>query len=331
MSGDAGFTSIPGPIMGRYLELQESLGRKYGVERGVLKNLDRYLTTGTDSTTDLDQDTFSSWMRAHEALASGVRRNWMRIVYNFCLYRRRTEPACFLPEPALFPPLHVPIRPHIFSEDEILRVLAAADRLGPHSNSLLRREVYRLAVVLLYTTGMRRRELAHLTLGDYSPIERTLLIRASKFHKSRILPLSADGAREMEAYLAARHSQRLPADTGAPLLVHGKRGGYSPPGVCQGIRGLFRSANVRTVSGALPRVHDLRHTFAVHALMRWYREAADIQVKLPYLSAYMGHVSIISTEYYLPFISPLAEAASEKFEKLCGTLLSLSARKGVSP
>ncbi len=330
MSGDAGFTSIPGPIIGGYLELQESLGRKYCVERGVLKNLDRYLAGRPDSPADIDQDTFSSWMRAHETLVSGVRRNWMRIVYNFCLYRRRTEPACFLPDPALFPPLHIPIRPHIFSEDEILRILAAADSLGPHPNSMMRREVYRLAVVLLYTTGMRRGELAHLTLGDYSPIERTLLVRTSKFHKSRLLPLSTDGAREMEAYLVVRHSLRLPADTEAPLLVHGKRGGYSPPGLCHGLRGLFSSANVRTVSGAHPRIHDLRHTFAVHALLRWYREDADIQVKLPYLAAYMGHVSIVSTEYYLPFVSPLAEAASEKFETLCGTILRLVARKGVS-
>ena len=324
MSGEAEFTSIPGPIIGRYLELQGSLGRKYGVERRVLKNLDRYLISGPDSPADLDQGTFSGWMRAHETLASGVRRNWMRIVYNFCLYHRRTEPACFLPDPALFPPLHVPIRPHIFSEDEILRVLAAADSLGPHSNSMMRREIYRLAVVLLYTTGMRRGELAHLTLGDYSPIERTLLVRASKFHKSRILPLSGDGAREMEAYLAVRHSQRLPADAEAPLLVHGNRGGYSPAGVCHGLRGLFRRANVRTVSGALPRIHDLRHTFAVHALLRWYRATADLQAKLPYLAAYMGHVSIVSTEYYLPFVSPLAEAASEKFENQCGILLGPS-------
>ena len=330
MSGDAGFTSIPGPIIGGYLELQESLGRKYCVERGVLKNLDRYLAGRPDSPADIDQDTFSSWMRAHVTLVSGVRRNWMRIVYNFCLYRRRTEPACFLPDPALFPPLHIPIRPHIFSEDEILRILAAADSLGPHPNSMMRREVYRLAVVLLYTTGMRRGELAHLTLGDYSPIERTLLVRTSKFHKSRLLPLSTDGAREMEAYLVVRHSLRLPADTEAPLLVHGKRGGYSPPGLCHGLRGLFSSANVRTVSGAHPRIHDLRHTFAVHALLRWYREDADLQVKLPYLAAYMGHVSIVSTEYYLPFVSPLAEAASEKFETLCGTILRLVARKGVS-
>jgi len=324
MSGEAEFTSIPGPIIGRYLELQGSLGRKYGVERRVLKNLDRYLISGPDSPADLDQGTFSGWMRAHETLASGVRRNWMRIVYNFCLYHRRTEPACFLPDPALFPPLHVPIRPHIFSEDEILRVLAAADSLGPHSNSMMRREIYRLAVVLLYTTGMRRGALAHLTLGDYSPIERTLLVRASKFHKSRILPLSGDGAREMEAYLAVRHSQRLPADAEAPLLVHGNRGGYSPAGVCHGLRALFRRANVRTVSGALPRIHDLRHTFAVHALLRWYRATADLQAKLPYLAAYMGHVSIVSTEYYLPFVSPLAEAASEKFENQCGILLGPS-------
>jgi integrase/recombinase XerD len=67
--------------------------------------------------------------------------------------------------------------------------------------------------------------------------------------------------------------------------------------------------------------HDLRHTFAVHALMRWYRTGADVQAKLPRLATYMGHVSIVSTAYYLAFVEPLRALASARFAQRCGALI----------
>jgi integrase/recombinase XerD len=73
---------------------------------------------------------------------------------------------------------------------------------------------------------------------------------------------------------------------------------------------LFAAAHIRTSTDARPRGHDLRHTFAVQALLRWYHHGVDPQAKLPFLSTYMGHVSPVSTAYYLPFVSALAEAAS---------------------
>jgi integrase len=81
------------------------------------------------------------------------------------------------------------------------------------------------------------------------------------------------------------------------------------------MRRLFRVADVRLADGSYPHVHDLRHTFAVHALLRWYRDGVDVQAKLPALATVMGHVSVASTAYYLALLEPVAEKASDLFER----------------
>jgi integrase len=79
---------------------------------------------------------------------------------------------------------------------------------------------------------------------------------------------------------------------------------------------------VFTATGGVPRVHDLRFTFAFHALQRWYRAGVDVQARLPTLATYMGHVSILSTQYYLPILDVVAQEASQRFERHCGRLLA---------
>jgi integrase len=78
----------------------------------------------------------------------------------------------------------------------------------------------------------------------------------------------------------------------------------------------------------VPRLHDFRHTFAIEALLRWYRAEVDITAKLPLLATYMGHVSIVSTEYYLQFIEPLATLASDRFARHCGALVTAPSSHG---
>jgi integrase/recombinase XerD len=313
------FGSHLGPFITRYLALKQALGRKYASERMVLAHLDRFLEAHG---TEISAETFTLWCSTIAHLSPGVRRHWMRVARNLCLYRKRSEPACFVPDPSTFPLPHVLRRPYLFTERDIARLLRSADDLRPASTSPLRREVFRLAVVLLYTAGLRRGELVRLTLADYDPAERTLMIRASKFHKSRLVPLSIDAAREMDAYLVARW--RLPHAVETPLLCNSRDGlhRYTGAGLAQGLRQLFRRAGIRTATGALPRVHDLRHAFAHGALLRWYRAGIDVQAKLPALATYMGHVSVVSTQYYLSFLEPFAEAASERFAQYCAPFVS---------
>ncbi len=315
------FRSVLSVTIGSYLTLKRALGRQYAAEEWVLAHLDRFLAARH---ADLVAETFAAWCLTLQHLATGTRRGRMRIVRNLCLYRRRSEPGCFLPDARLFPSVHQAIRPHIFTDSQVVRLLAAACTLARSPNSPLRPENMRLAIVLLYTTGLRRGELTRLTVGDYDLPQRTLAIRQSKFHKSRLVPVSADTAREVESLIEMRGRRRLPAGADSPLLWNRspRTGGYSGGALSGAMQALFRRAGVRTATGQLPRTHDFRHGFAVTALLRWYRAGLDVQAKLPFLAAYMGHVSIVSTAYYLQFVEPLASAASARFADHCGALIT---------
>lgn len=328
MSAQIVFSSALGSAIGDYLALKKALGRKFAEETRVLAHLDRFLVARRDGADDLTASSFEAWCLTLDHLSPTVRRNRMRIVRNLCLYLRRTHPDCFVPDTAGFPTPRPPLRPHIFTEAQIVALLGAAAELRPSSTSPLQAEVYRLAIVLLYTAGLRRGELIRLVFSDYDPAEHTLLVRASKFHKSRIVALSEDAVDELESYLRAR--RRLPYGPDSPLLVSRSGGlrAYSGGGCGQGLRRLFRRAGVLTAEGRLPRVHDLRHTYAVHALLSWYRQGADVQAKLPVLSTAMGHVSIASTAYYLAYLEPVVQAASERFGKHCRPMLASAELRG---
>lgn len=311
-----------GPQITAYLTLKQALGRRFTTETAVLVHLDRFLVERRRCT--FTAEIFAAWSLTFSHLTPTVRRNRMRIVRNFCLYLRRTRPDCFVPDPSAFPAHHLARRPHIFSEEQIAELLRIATSLPSASTSLLRAAVFRIAIVLLYTAGLRRGELARLILSDYDASEQTLLVRRSKFHKSRLVALSSSTAGEMERYLRARHC--LPHSIDAPLLVsnHGGIKAYTAEGLADAIRSLFRTAGIRTPDGRFPRVHDLRHTYAVHTLLRWYRAGVDVQAKLPALATAMGHVSIASTAYYLALLEPVADAASARFARHCRQIFAAS-------
>ncbi|MCZ2078311.1 MAG: tyrosine-type recombinase/integrase [Bryobacterales bacterium] len=251
-------------------------------------------------------------------------------VYKFCLYRRRTEPRCFVPDPSLFPRRHQTVQPYIFSEQEVETLLQAASRLKRVSSSPLRPEVIRLAILLLFTTGVRRRELLHLTVGDYDRHQATLLIRESKFRKSRLLPLNRDIADELDSYLCIL-GRKKPLSSDTALIWNATNNGraYSNQNLRCCLRSLFQRCSIAATSGRLPRIHDFRHSFAVNALLRWFREGAEVEAKLPLLATYMGHASVVSTYYYLHWVEPLQTAVSERFATHYGELVvPTSSRKG---
>jgi integrase/recombinase XerD len=304
-----------------FLALKTALGRKYVSERRTLEQLIRH--AGPNSVS-LTPKMLADWCLTLVHLSPAVRGHRLRLVRNFCLYWRRTRPDVAVLDHSLIPRPQAPVRPYIFRAEEVARLVARARRLPRRSLAPLRSEVLALAIVLLYCTGLRRGELLRLVISDYDAADRTLLVRASKFHKSRILPLSTDASEAIERYLRARCQRRLAVASTTPLVWNGYDGGraYTPSGLTNALRMLYRAEDVRKPDGRPPRIHDYRHTFAVHALLRWYRAGENVQVKLPYLSIYMGHVSIVSTERYLPFVAGLAGAASALFERSSGKLVT---------
>ncbi len=325
------YTSRLGTAISRYVALRRALGCAFDGPADIFAHLDRFLVArGPDA--DLTAESFAAWCLTFTHLMPGTRRRWMELLRNLCLHRRRTEPGCFVPDNDLFPAAHQPKRPHIFTEAEIVQILRTAYTLRhPRSKRLLGAEGLRLAIVLLYTAGLRRGELVRLVISDFDPTDRTLLIRESKFHKSRLIALSGDATREVDAYLEER--RRLPHGPDAPLLVVRHRGIRARSGAGLGIslQRLFERAGVRTSTGRVPRVHDLRHTYAVHALLRWYRAGADVQARLPALATAMGHVNVASTAHYLTLIEPLVEAASERFARYFRERISPAPVEGGRP
>lgn len=313
-------TALDEPIA-TYLAHQHALGRRYLQEEHVLHRLRRYLAHA--SAADLDRSRFDRWCHSQRRLAANTRRARQLIVRKFCLFRRRSEPNCFVPD-ALYFARPQPYRPPVLvAPGQIGRMLSLTSELVPSNNSPLRGAVLRLAIVLLYTAGLRRGELLRLTLADVDAPTGVLSIRESKFHKSRVVPLSASGRKELLRYLDQR--QRSPCDDKptAALLCNRSRGwrAYTGTGLSGGIHLLLDQAGVRDCNGRRPRVHDLRHSFAVQALVRWYREGADVQSNLPLLALYMGHVSIVSTAYYLRLVPEVAVLASRRFEQSFGDVL----------
>lgn len=315
-------------VIERYVAVKKALGRRFEAPHYYLANLDRFLAA--QHWPELDAETFALWCSSLNHLSATGRRQRMRTVYHFCLFRRRSERDCFVPDPSQFPPPQPRPRPYIFTESEITSLLVATKSLPSNGPSPLHRQVARIAVVLLFTTGLRRGELVRLTLGDYDISEQALLIRQTKFHKSRLIPLSNDAASEMDRYLRDRRRPDFPCAGDAPLLLNRHSGltGYTGAGLGRLMRKVFSQSGVRTVTGQTPRVHDLRFTFAVHALLRWYQSGVDVQARLPALTTYMGHGSIASTQYYLTFVDALAQAASDKFDRHCARFLSFDSIGG---
>lgn len=305
----------------RYLRHHHALGKQLRTPTWVLTHLARFLARAGS---DLDAKQFEAWLREAQHTSGTSRRERALIARRLCLYRRRTEPDCFLPDPLYFPRRCPPITPVIVGPPDIARLLATIETWPAHPQFPLRNATYRIAVILLYTAGLRLGELTRLSLPDVDLSNHTLRIRESKFHKTRILPLSASASRELRRYLKIRLASPWDISANAPLLGdhHGSPHfrAYNPTTLGTGVRTFIRAARVCDPHGRHPRVHDLRHSFAVQALLRWYRAGADVQAKLPQLSMYLGHVSIVSTAYYLHFIPEIAGAAHRRFARYFGPL-----------
>ena len=225
------------------------------------------------------------WSGSHRGCAA-IR---LRVVRNLCLYRRRTRPEVFVPDPTGFPKPHAPIQLSLFRRQTSLGCSTSPITSSRTPRSPLRRETFRLAIVLLYTSGLRRGELVRLTVSSFDPSEQTLLIGASRFRVAPAALASERRQRELEAYLRSRRrgfqQRRTVRSSGIDLGRGGRRIRVK---LCDArIDALFRTADIRAASTDDAADHDLRHTFAVHAFLRWYA-AASVRRQTPPFSHVHG-------------------------------------------
>ena len=176
---------------------------------------------------------------------------------------------------------------------------------------------FRTLLLLLYGAGLRVSEALSLNLRDVGLQEAVLVIRDTKFFKTRLVPLGRELNDVITEYAKQRKKAKHSQSGDAPFFVT-RLGARVPLYLLQrGFRRLRTQAGVRREDGARyqPRLHDLRHAAAVHRLTAWYREGKNVQRLLPLLSTYLGHVDIVSTQLYLTVTPEVLHEANKRFAK----------------
>jgi integrase/recombinase XerD len=299
-------------ICQQYAAFRKTLGERFVVNGDQLKAFCR--TMGPDiDIADVSPEKVNTFLIGDGPLTTTwyVRHNALRGFYRYAISRGFVTTS---PLPLTIPKLRPTFKPYIYSPAELRRILDSTESCRrPRSD--LDASVMRALILLMYGAALRTSEALSLRIRDVDLSGAVLTIRDSKFFKSRLVPIGPNTVRVLAEY-ARRHDSpsRKPDD---PFFV-GRNAKQIPrhklERAFKQIRmqaGLYRDGGPR----CQPRLHDLRHTSAVHRLTSWYREGKDVQKLLPQLSVYMGHTLLAATQAYLSMTPNLLHQASQRFER----------------
>ena len=205
--------------------------------------------------------------------------------------------------------------PYLFDLDAAKQLLAVARSLPERSMARYRGLVYKTIFALLYGLGLRVGEVVRLRLADVDFTRDLLFIRETKFCKSRIVPLGPNLALRLKRYVEHRHGSNAAPER--PLFSFTKRGCIHEGTISQTFHTLLPKLQLHIPPGVSPpRLHDLRHSFAVATLLRWYRQGIDPNCRLMHLATFLGHVDPNSTAVYLTITEELLYQAAQRFQVL---------------
>lgn len=307
------FLSCFAQRLGDYVALRRGLGFKFHTQAELLIQFDRFAHARRHKrslTAQLVTDfaTSGEVSEEHQARRYQVVRNFAEYVANF-------EPNTPLLDPGFIRASRKRPVPYIYTDDEILRLLA-------HAKNLSRRHPIRGTTIhtiigLGAACGLRRREVARLDRQDVDLSTGVLSVRGSKFNKDRLVPVHASTLEVLRLYAEVRDAHFGEVESPAFFLsLRASR--YALATVQQDFWQVGRAAGLREAKGKGPRYHDLRHTFAVRRLAGWYREGHDLQAMLPVLATYMGHAHYTDTAYYLGATAELLGLAADRFARFVG-------------
>lgn len=294
-------------------------GYKYETEAKMLYRFDRFLSDEAFPGFPLRRDMIEKYTAKTPYEAH--RNHYSR----YCLIRQLCEFALQSGYDAYVPPPPGKARPrdgfvpYIFSQDEIRRLLNSADSMSPCIKCPQRHTVFPMMLRLLYCCGLRVSEALNLTLDDVDLEAGILRILESKNNKDRLVPMSVSLTAYTRVYAKVIHAR---SGGSSAFLPTSRRKAWSPRTVNTNFHKILFAAGIPYGGfGAGPRVHDLRHTFAVHCLKAWVTAGVDIRAALPYLSAFMGHADIYSTQTYLRLTPELFPLITQAVKKACGTVI----------
>jgi site-specific recombinase XerD len=256
-----------------------------------------------------------TWAQQSPAVQPSTWAQRLSFVRGFARYRSATDPRTQIPPESLLPFRAQRARPYCYSDNEIQSLLRAALKL-PDGNYKLRPWIYHALFGLLAVSGMRVSEAGNLELQDIDLKAAVLTVRGAKFGKSRLLPLHTSTGNVLADYLARRQRYWAARSHSSYLFVSSRGNRLDSADIRRTFYTLSRQIGLRGLTDSYgPRIHDLRHRFAVKSLLHWYRAGEDAERRLPILSAYLGHVHVADTYWYLSAWPELMGEAMRRLER----------------
>jgi integrase/recombinase XerD len=301
-------------LIEQYITFRQTLGERFKTNAAYLRAFGRSIGEQAD-VADVRAEQVNAFLAGTGPITSGwfVRHNALLGFYRYAT--SRSYVAC-APLPAVRPVRPAPFVPYIFSHEELRRLIDTA-QAWQERRGCLEATTLRTLVLLLYGTGLRVGEAVRLDRQDVDLDSALLAVRQSKFYKSRLVPIGPQVKAVLAGYSGSRPVTASGADEPAPFLTTraGRRVNLHTLQAC--FRRVCDKAAIHRCDGASyqPRLHDLRHTFAVHRLTSWYRQGADVQKLLPQLSVYLGHAHLAATAVYLSMTPALLAEANARFER----------------
>lgn len=293
-----------------YLAMRRALGFKLERCGALMAQFVGYLD-GIGATA-VTTDAALSWATQPE----GASRYWwsqrLAAARLFARYMVNLDPATQVPAPDLLPSSHPRATPFIYSPDEVAALMAAAQA---STGMPLIAATYRTLIGLLTVTGMRVSEAINLDRDDVDLDEAVLVVRRSKFGKSRELVLHPSTVSALRDYATLRDHTKPWTPTQA-WFISSSAARLNYKNVHERFHRLTQAAELAPRSATCrPRIHDLRHSFAVATLLGWYRCGLDVQARLPLLSTYLGHVDPGSTYWYLTATPELMQVVAQRVDQ----------------
>jgi len=291
------FVGVLTPVLEALVAEKRGLGYHYDSEVRDFARFTRFCETQSHGTLTLPRPLVELWIAKQGQEAEGTRRLRIARMRAIGQYMQRCGyPAWVVPRlgSRRTQPHYVP---HIFSRAQIAGLLGQVDACPPDPRSPDRTEILSVLFRLLYGSGLRVSEALALRMGDVDLDAGTVHIRRAKLDRERRIPVHATWIKRVRMHVTMRPRLAAPE---MPLFPSPRGAPYAPGTIYQCFRRFLWAAGISHGGrGHGPRVHDLRHTFAVHCLQRWVSAGVDLTVALPYLSAYLGHTGLQSTQDYL--------------------------------
>jgi len=300
-----------------------ALGRRFAHPARALRLFDRYLVAqGITSIDAISSDVITAFLLSRPRLSARSYNELLGVIRRFFQWMVDQQILSVSPVQVTTRREGPRRRPFLFGVPEARRLLELARDLPDRNRAPQRGPTYHAIFAILYGLGLRVGEVAKLCLGDLDLERQILTIRETKFGKSRLVPFGPRLARVLRNYIEHhRYPDLAAADT--PLFTFDGRQSVST----NSIRKTFRDYLIPRLGLAVPpgtgspRVHDLRHSFAVGALLRWYRDGLNPAVRLPHLSTFLGHINTEATAVYLTITDDLLQEASHRFSRCVPPLM----------